>query len=163
MRLGPPRDHRRVGVPRCPKPSRKSVKNRGTPLLTVFDTFWRKREPSGEPMQVTTCPTGSPRAAPTPYRGIIWLTRATADGNKLGKAWELLLGHTLHRFYQKVSKTVKRGVPLFLTHFREGCAYMGTPTLVWPLRPRWAPRGAIWALRDVFSRWGYPFGGTFEK
>ena len=37
-------------------------------------------------------------------------------------------GPKLHRFHQKVSKTVKKGgYPLFLTRFREDCGYPPPP------------------------------------
>ena len=60
-------------------------------------------------------------------------------------------------FAKKVSNTAKRGYPLFLTHFREGCAYPGIPT--WPL----GGGGRFGHFGTFFRGRGYPVGATFEK
>ena len=77
-------------------------------------------------------------------------------------------GPNLHRFYQKVLKTVKKGVPPVFDHFWEDFGYQGTP------HPRVAPRRAksaslchpsrpIWTLGGIFSRWGYQVPEIFKK
>ncbi len=65
----------------------------------------------------------------------------------------------LHRFHQKVSKTVQKGGTPILTTFWEGFTLFGTP------HPRWSSRIAkmtphfhfsvsFSALRDEISGWG---------
>ena len=71
-------------------------------------------------------------------------------------------------FTKKWQKRSKRGYPLFLTLFREGFGYYGTPhPRLAPRRPQTTPFailvGRLPHLEEYFRRGGYQVPETFKK
>ena len=73
----------------------------------------------------------------------------------IAKALQNTLAFT--KLVQNGPKTVKKGVPLFLTRFWEPSTYLGTP------RAGWGPRRSFLSDRAVSNRTKTALGGSTSR
>ena len=125
---------------------------------------------------MTTCPTCVTKLASAPARGLISIRHGTAEQNMYsgGSRGEFggtggARGHILWPtkvtqidtgLVKKLSKTVKKGYPLFLPGFWEPAGTLDPPPLVWALGGRFCPGGSIPAGQKPHFGPQYRGGGS---